>query len=66
MAETHRKIGYLRGKKVKSLTTGKVYLSISDAARDVANDVRARSNIRCCIIGKTSVSFGQKWIFVED
>jgi len=66
MAESHKKIGYLKGKKVKSLTTGKVYLSLADAARDVANNVNARNNIRCCITGKTSMSFGQKWIFVED
>lgn len=66
MAETHRKIGHLRGKKVKSLTTGKVYPSLAEAARDVANNVDARNNIRCCINGKTSMSFGQKWIFFED
>lgn len=66
MSDTHRKIGHLRGKKVKSLTTGKVYLSLSDAARDVANDQRARSNIRNCINGKTEKSYGQKWIFIKD
>lgn len=66
MSNTHRSIGHLRGKKVKSLTTGKVYLSLSDAARDVANDVTARSCIRNCIKGKTTQSYGQKWIFIED
>jgi hypothetical protein len=66
MSETHRSIGHLRGKKVKSLTTGKVYLSLSDAARDVANDVTARSCIRNCINGKTKQSYGQKWIFIEE
>ena len=66
MSETHRKIGYLRGKKVKSLTTGKIYLSLSDAARDVANDATARTCIRNCIKGKTKQSYGQKWAFIED
>lgn len=66
MSATHLKIGYLRGKKVKSLTTGKVYLSLSEAARDVANDSRARSNIRACIEGKISYAYGNKWCFIKD
>lgn len=66
MSETHRSIGHLRGKKVKSLTTGKIYASLADAARDVAGSVKARSNIRDCINGKAAMSYGHKWKFIEE
>lgn len=65
MSETHLKIGHLRGKKVKCLTNGVVYGSLSEAARSVAINSKARSNIRLAI-KKQSVAYGHKWSFIEE
>ena len=65
MSETHLKIGHLRGKKVKCLTNGVVYGSLSEAARSVAINSKARSNIRLAIKQK-SVAYGHKWSFIEE
>jgi len=65
MSETHLKIGHLRGKKVKCLTNGVIYGSLSEAARDVAINSKARSNIRLAI-KQGSVAYGHKWSFIEE
>ena len=65
MSETHLKIGHLRGKKVKCLTNDVIYGSLSEAARDVAINSKARSNIRLAI-KKQSVAYGHKWSFIEE
>jgi hypothetical protein len=65
MSETHLKIGHLRGKKVKCLTNGVIYGSLSEAARDVAINAKARSNIRLAI-KQGSIAYGHKWSFIEE
>lgn len=65
MSESHLKVGHLRGKKVKCLTNGVIYGSLSEAARAVAINGKARSNIRVAI-NKNSVAYGHKWSFIEE
>lgn len=65
MSESHLKIGYLRGKKVQCIENGIVYASLSDASRAVSKDSNGRNNIRKCIDGKISISYGFTWKFVD-
>lgn len=65
MSESHLKVGHLRGKKVKCLTNGVIYGSLAEAARAVAINEKARSNIRVAI-NKNSVAYGHKWSFIEE
>ncbi len=64
MSETHKKIGYLRGKKVKCLTNGQIFNSLSDAGRFVNGDPRSRSNIRRCCDGLVDKVYGLEWSYI--
>ena len=66
MSESHLKVGHLRGKKVKCLTTGTVYLSLAEAARSIGKDSSARNNIRKNINGGCSHAYGYTWSFIEE
>ena len=58
--ETQRKT-MSTNKKVLNVDTGKEYVSISEASRDVGVSITALSN---CLNNKTSQSVGYKWKFV--
>lgn len=65
MSETHRKIGHLRGKKVKCLETGDVFLSLADAGRFVNGNPDSRNNIRRCCDGLVDKIYGYSWSYVD-
>lgn len=64
MSESHRKIGHLRGTKVKCITNGLIFNSLADAGRFVNGDPRSRSNIRRCCDGLVDKVYGLKWSYI--
>jgi len=66
MSESHRKIGHLRGTKVKCVTTGQIFNSLADAGRFVNGSPNSRNNIRKCCDGLIKKIYGLEWSYIKE